>query len=66
MKANIPDEKQNSYSLSELTERVGVRFYKAFYESEIASTFYLFWVAEEKYHKTLQEFTNLVKANQQD
>lgn len=25
----------------------------------------LFWVAEEKYHKTLQEFTKLVKANQQ-
>ncbi|MEH2007835.1 alpha/beta hydrolase [Nostoc sp.] len=25
----------------------------------------LFWVAEEKYQKTLQEFTNLVKANQQ-
>ncbi|MEH2377219.1 alpha/beta hydrolase [Nostoc sp.] len=26
----------------------------------------LFWVAEKKYQKTLQEFTNLVKANQQD
>ncbi|MEH1944079.1 MAG: alpha/beta hydrolase [Nostoc sp.] len=25
----------------------------------------LFWVAEEKYQKTLQEFTSLVKANQQ-
>nr|WP_313890014.1 MULTISPECIES: alpha/beta hydrolase [Nostoc] len=25
----------------------------------------LFWVAEEKYQKTLQEFTKLVKANQQ-
>ncbi|MHC5827185.1 MAG: hypothetical protein ACYT04_67765 [Nostoc sp.] len=35
MKANIPDEKQDSYSLSEPTERVGVRFYKAFYENQM-------------------------------
>ncbi|MDF5738691.1 MULTISPECIES: hypothetical protein [unclassified Nostoc] len=35
MRANIPDEKQDSCSLFEPTERLGVRFYKAFDESEM-------------------------------